>query len=81
MFELSNFECHAIVNFIIDQYGDALSELVFIEGVLLLFEDIAGLEHFDVQSNQSKLNYLWGLYCEHQSNESNTSPQEPNPSG
>ena len=51
MFELSDTECHEIVNFIIDQHGDALSKLVFIEGVLLLFEDIAGLEHFDVQSN------------------------------
>ena len=81
VFELSDTECHEIVNFIIDQHGDALSILVFIEGVLLLFEDIAGLEHFDVQSNQSKLDYLWRLYCEHRSTCSSIPSQEPSPGG
>ncbi len=67
MFELSDTECHEIVNFIIDQHGDGISELVFIEGVLLLFEDVAGLEHFAAQSNHSMLDYLWRLYCEQRS--------------
>ncbi len=67
MFELSDSESYVLINIIIDCHGDHLSEQDFIDCVLLLFEDIAGLEHFAAQSNQSMLDYLWRLYCEQRS--------------
>jgi len=67
VFELSDSESYALISCIIDRYGDGLSQQDFIDCVLLLFEDIAGLEHFAAQCNQSTLNYLWRLYCEQRS--------------
>jgi hypothetical protein len=67
VFELSDAECHALVDFIIDRFGTGLSELDFVDCVLLLFEDIPGLEQCNAQSHQSMLDSLWRLYCDQRS--------------
>ncbi len=67
MFQLSTSELIEIVSFINDYNGTGLSKRDFIDCVLMLFEDISGLEHFDAHAYQSTLESLWRLYCDQRS--------------
>ena len=67
VFELSDTECHALVNIIIECHGSGLSETDFIDSVLMVFEDIPGLEQCNAQPHQSMLDSLWRLYCDQRS--------------
>lgn len=66
MFNLSFRDLRRIVRSVIKLRGRSLSQSELTEHVLHLFEDIPGMELFNLNPNSYYLSILWSLYREYQ---------------
>ena len=66
VFNLSFRNLRRIVRYVIKLRGTSLSQSEFTDHVLLLFEDIPGMELFNLHTDSYYLSILWSLYREYQ---------------
>ncbi len=66
MLELSDTGLRRLVRFVIQDRGPDLCRSDFNEHVLHLFEDIPGMELFNLNPDSYYLSILWSLYSEYQ---------------
>jgi hypothetical protein len=62
MYQLENDQLNTLVKIIRDQSGDTLSRADFNDGMLLLFENIAGFETLPRKLSRRYLKILWQSY-------------------
>ncbi len=66
MFDLSFRDLRRIVRYVVNLRGTSLSQSEFTDHVLFLFEDIPGMELFNLHSDSYYLSILWSLYRDYQ---------------
>ncbi len=62
MYRLENDQLNTLVEIIREQSGDSLSRAEFNDGMLQLFEDIAGFETLPRKVSQRYIRILWQSY-------------------
>lgn len=62
MYQLDNDQLNTLVEIIREQLGDSLSRAEFNDGMLQLFEDIAGFETLPRKVSQRYIRILWQSY-------------------
>lgn len=62
MYQLDSDQLNTLVHIVREQSGDALSRAEFTDAVLLLFENISGLESLPRRSSQRFIRILWQSY-------------------
>jgi hypothetical protein len=59
---LTTKQQHELVGFIVEDFGGDLDEETFTDAVLLMFEDIAGLDSAHELAVRSTVTHLWKIY-------------------
>jgi len=62
VYQLDNDQLNTLVEIIREQLGDSLSRAEFNDGMLQLFEDIAGFETLPRKVSQRYIRILWQSY-------------------